>query len=114
MLEEWVEFWMKYLYIILLTMLFTFIGVTGRFLRDMKVNKTRFSMKAFLIEFLISLSLTIFLALACISRDIDVLTTCIVVGIGSHFGTNGIVRLICYYIRIDCSKFMQNKENTDK
>ena len=114
MLEEWVEFWAKHLYIILLTILFTFIGVIGRFLRNMKHKNIRFSFKALFIEFLIALSLTIFLALACISRDIDVLTTCIIVGIGSHFGTDGIVKLICYYIRIDCSKFMQNTENTGK
>lgn len=110
MIDEWFEFWAKYLSVLLLTIFFTFIGVIGRYLRDMKRNKERFNFKAFFSEFLISLSLTIFLALACIASEIDILTTCIVVGVGGHFGTNGIIKLICKYIKLDCGDLIENKE----
>ena len=110
MIDEWFEFWAKYLSILLLTIFFTFIGVIGRYLRDMKRNKERFNFKAFFSEFLISLSLTIFLALACIANEIDILTTCIVFGVGGHFGTNGIIKLICKYIKLDCGDLIENKE----
>lgn len=111
MIDEWVIFWGKYLSIFLLTVFFTFIGVMGKYLKNMKRNKERFNLKAFLSEFFISLSLTIFLALACISQNVDVLTTCIVVGVAGHFGTNGIISLICRYIKLDCQDLMEKKED---
>lgn len=110
MIEGWWEFWAKYLYVFLLTILFTFIGVMGKYLKTMKINKERFNLKAFLTEFFISLSLTILLALACISANIDILTTCIVVGVAGHFGTNGIIMLICRYIKLDCQDLIEKKE----
>lgn len=106
MLEEWFAFWVSYFYVLLLTVVFTFIGVLGRFLRDMKKKQIRFSLRAFLVEFLISLSLTVILALVCIANGIDILTTCVVVGVGGHFGTNGVIKLICHYIKIDCGSLV--------
>ena len=111
MIDEWFEFWAKYLSIVLLTIFFTFIGVIGRYLRDMKRKKEKFNFKALFGEFLIALSLTIFLALACIASEIDILTTCIVVGVCGHFGTNGILKLICKYIKLDCGDLIENKED---
>lgn len=110
MIDEWMNFWAKYLSIILLTIFFTFIGVMGKYLKNMKKNKEKFNLKAFLTEFFISLSLTIFLAFACISQDLDILTTCIVVGVAGHFGTNGIISLICKYIKLDCQDLIEKKE----
>ena len=82
MITEWMEFWTKHLSVILLSMFFTLVGVIGKYLKSMKKNKERFNIKAFLSEFFISLSVTMLLALACISQNIDILTTCIVVEIG--------------------------------
>lgn len=113
MIDEWFIFWTKYLSIILLTIFFTFIGVLGKYLKNMKRNKERFNFKAFFVEFIIALSLTILLALACISREVDVLTTCIIVGVAGHFGTNGIVMLICRYIKLDCQDLIEKKEEKD-
>ena len=110
MIDEWMNFWAKYLSIILLTIFFTFIGVMGKYLKIMKKNKEKFNFKSFLAEFFISLSLTIFLAFACISQDLDILTTCIVVGVAGHFGTNGIISLICKYIKLDCQDLIEKKE----
>lgn len=111
MLDGWLEFWAKYLYVFLLTAFFTFIGVIGRYLKDMKKNNERFKFRAFFIEFFISLSLTILLALACIKSEIDILTTCILVGVGGHFGTNGLVKIICKYIKLDCDDLLGKKED---
>ena len=33
MIDEWMNFWAKYLSIILLTIFFTFIGVMGKYLK---------------------------------------------------------------------------------
>ena len=109
MIEDWINFWTKYLSIILLTIFFTFIGVMGKYLKNIKKNKERFNMKAFLTEFFISLSLTMLLAFACISQDVDILITCIVVGVAGHFGTNGIISLICRYIKIDCQDLIDKE-----
>ena len=111
MIDEWFEFWAKYLSIFLLTIFFTFIGVIGRYLRDMKRKKEKFNFKALFGEFLIALCLTIFLALPCIASAIDILTTCIVVRVCGHFGTNGILKLICKYIKLDCGDLIENKED---
>lgn len=113
MIDGWFEFWAKYLYVFLLTAFFTFIGVVGRYLRDMKKNNERFRFKAFFIEFIIALSLTIILALTCIRNEIDILTTCILVGIGGHFGTNGIIKIICNYMKLDCKDLIEKKEEKD-
>ena len=113
MIDDWVVFWTKYLSVFLLTVFFTFIGVIGKYLKNMKRNKERFDFKAFFVEFIIALSLTILLALACISREVDVLTTCIIVGVAGHFGTNGIVMLICRYIKLDCQDLIEKKEEKD-
>ena len=109
MIDDWINFWTKYLSIILLTIFFTFIGVMGKYLKNIKKNKERFNMKAFLTEFFISLSLTMLLAFACISQDVDILITCIVVGVAGHFGTNGIISLICRYIKIDCQDLIDKE-----
>lgn len=86
------NFWAKYLSIILLTIFFTFIGVMGKYLKyEKEKTKRDLIFKAFLTEFFISLSLTILLAFTCISANVDILTTCIVVGVAGHFGTNGII-----------------------
>ena len=113
MIDEWMSFWAKYLSVVLLTIFFTFIGVMGKYLKNMKRNKERFSFKAFLTEFFISLSLTILLAFACISANVDILTTCIIVGVAGHFGTNGIVMLICRYIKVDCEDLIEKEEKKD-
>ena len=113
MIDEWVSFWAKYLSVILLTIFFTFIGVIGRYLKDMKRNNENFRVKAFLVEFFISLSLTILLALACISREIDIITTCILVGVSEHFGRNGIIKIICKYIKLDCQDLIAKKEKKE-
>ena len=113
MIDEWFIFWTKYLSVFLLTIFFTFIGVIGKYLKNMKRKKERFNFKAFFVEFIIALSLTILLALACISRDVDVLTTCIIVGVAGHFGTNGIVMLICRYIKVDCEDLIEKEEKKD-
>ncbi len=113
MIDEWMNFWAKYLSIILLTTFFTFIGVVGKYLKNIKKNKESFNLKAFLTEFFITLSLTIFLAFACMSQDLDILITCIVVGVAGHFGTNGIISLICKYIKLDCQDLMEKKEDVN-
>lgn len=113
MIDEWVNFWAKYLSVVLLTIFFTFIGVLGKYLKNMQRKKERFNFKAFFVEFIIALSLTILLALACISREVDVLTTCIIVGVAGHFGTNGIVMLICRYIKLDCQDLIEKKEDVN-
>ena len=109
MIDDWINFWTKYLSIILLTIFFTFIGVMGKYLKNIKKKKERFNMKAFLTEFFISLSLTMLLAFACISQDVDILITCIVVGVAGHFGTNGIISLICRYIKVDCQDLIDKE-----
>lgn len=111
MIDEWMSFWAKYLSVVLLTIFFTFIGVLGKYLKNMQRKKERFNLKAFLSEFFISLSLTILLAFACISQNVDILTTCIVVGVAGHFGTNGIISLICRYIKLDCQDLIEEKED---
>jgi len=113
MIADWIEFWAKYLSLFLLTTFFTFLGVVGRYFRILQKSEERFNPKAFITEFLISLSLTFLLALACISAHVDILLTCILVGVSSHFGTNGILAFICKYLKIDCSDFLQ-KEDKDK
>ena len=110
MIDEWMSFWAKYLSVVLLTIFFTFIGVLGKYLKNMQRKKETFNLKAFLTEFFISLSLTILLAFACITANVDILTTCIVVGVAGHFGTNGIIKLICKYIKLDCGDLIENKE----
>lgn len=110
MIDDWINFWAKYLSIILLTVFFTFVGVTGKYLKNIKKNKESFNLKAFLTEFFISLSLTMLLAFACISQDVDILVTCIVVGVAGHFGTNGIISLICRYIKIDCQDLIDKEK----
>lgn len=109
MIDDWINFWAKYLSLILLTVFFTFLGVMGRYLKNMKEKKEGFNFKAFFVEFCIALSLTVLLALACISRDIDTITTCIIVGVAGHFGTNGIVSLICRYIKLDCKDLLETR-----
>lgn len=113
MMDEWVNFWAKYLSVFLLTVFFTFLGVLGKYLRTIKKNKEAFNLKALAVEFLIALTLTFLLALACISNGIDTLTTYILVGIGGHFGTNGILKLICRYIKLDCGDLVEEKEVKD-
>lgn len=110
MIDGWINFWAKYLSIILLTVFFTFVGVTGKYLKNIKKNKESFNLKAFLTEFFISLSLTMLLAFACISQDVDILVTCIVVGVAGHFGTNGIISLICRYIKVDCQDLIDKEK----
>ena len=110
MIDEWINFWAKYLSIILLTIFFTFVGVMGKYLKNIKKNEEKFNLKAFLTEFFISLSLTMLLAFACISQDVDILITCIVVGVAGHFGTNGIISLICRYIKIDCQDLIDKEK----
>ena len=41
MIDEWVNFWAKYLSIILLTVFFTFIGVMGKYLKNIKKKGER-------------------------------------------------------------------------
>ncbi len=113
MIDEWMSFWAKYLNVVLLTIFFTFIKILGKYLKKKKKKKERFNFKVFFVEFIIALSLTILLALACISRDVDVLTTCIIVGVAGHFGTNGIVMLICRYIKLDCQDLIEKKEDVN-
>lgn len=110
MIDDWINFWAKYLSIILLTVFFTFVGVTGKYLKNIKKNKESFNLKAFLTEFFISLSLTMLLAFACISQDVDILVTCIIVGVAGHFGTNGIISLICRYIKVDCQDLIDKEK----
>lgn len=110
MIDEWINFWAKYLSIILLTIFFTFVGVMGKYLKNIKKNKERFNLKAFLTEFFISLSLTMLLAFACISQGVDTLITYIIVGVAGHFGTNGIISLICRYIKIDCQDLIDKEK----
>lgn len=114
MIDDWINFWAKYLSLILLTIFFTFMGVMGRYLKAIKRNNERFNFKAFFIELCIALSLTVLLAFACILRDVDILTTCIIVGVAGHFGTNGIVSLICKYIKLDCKDLIDNELNNIK
>jgi len=113
-LEQWWSFWAKYLSVIILTGFFTFIGVLGRYLRSLQKNKAKFSFKVLFVEFFITLSLTIFVALICVSQNIDIIMTCVAVGLSGHFGTNGALVLICKYLKIDCSSFLPLKEENEK
>lgn len=110
MINDWIEFWGKYAGVFLLTVFFTFIGVLGKYLKSIQQKNESFKFRAFFVEFLISLSLTILLALACISAEVGILTTCIVVGVAGHFGTNGVIALICKYIKLDCENLIKKED----
>jgi len=104
------EFWTKYLSIILLTAFFTFIGVLGRYLRTIQKKRLKFSFRSLFVEFIITLSITIFIALVCIEQSINTLTMCIAVGLGGHFGTSGTIAILCKYLKIDCKEILPNEE----
>ena len=114
MLTEWIEFWAKHLSVILLTVVFTLVGVLGRYARAVQNSNVKFSFKNFMLEFVISLSITIFIALACISKEIDILTTSILVGLGGHFGTSGALSILCKYVGVDCRVIMDKLNGENK
>jgi len=113
MITDWIEFWAKYLSILLLTTFFTFIGVLGRYLRTIQKKRLKFSFRSLFVEFVITLSITIFIALVCIEQSINTLTMCIAVGLGGHFGTSGTIAILCKYLKIDCKDILPQDEKED-
>jgi len=109
-----IEFWTKYLSIILLTIFFTFIGVLGRYLRTIQKRRLKFSFKSLIVEFIITLSITIFIALVCIEQSINTLTMCIAVGLGGHFGTSGTISILCKYLKLDCKDILPQEERIEE